>query len=61
MIASLIAWPLTQLTIAKDEPTFTLGLSWFNIAYTAWNTVITTYLMVITSEDSNNGGEQKSK
>lgn len=38
---SIICWPLTQLTIAKDEPTFTLGLSWLAIILTALDFVKT--------------------
>lgn len=40
-IGACIAWPLTQFTIAKHEPPFTLGLSWFAIVLTAidiWGT-----------------------
>lgn len=32
---SLIGWPLSALTLAKDEPQFVLGLSWFAITLTA--------------------------
>jgi hypothetical protein len=35
LIGAIIGWPLTQLTIAKDEPPFTLGLSWLAIILTA--------------------------
>jgi hypothetical protein len=35
LIGSTIAWPVTQLTIAKDEPPFTLGLSWLAIILTS--------------------------
>lgn len=35
LIGALIAWPLTQLTIAREEPPFTLGLSWLAIILTA--------------------------
>lgn len=33
-IMSFIGWPATQLTLARDEPPFTLGLSWFAITLT---------------------------
>lgn len=29
MYLAIPAWPITQFTIAKSEPPFTLGLSWF--------------------------------
>ncbi len=32
---AVIGWPLTQLTVAKSEPPFTLGLSWLAIILTA--------------------------
>lgn len=35
LFGSLIAWPVTALTVAKDEPQFVLGLSWFAITLTA--------------------------
>ena len=35
LIGSLIGWPLSQLTVARDEPPFTLGLSWLAITLTA--------------------------
>jgi hypothetical protein len=42
LAVSTIAWPLTQLTIARDEPPFVLGLSWFAIVLTALNILVTT-------------------
>lgn len=35
LVGSTVAWPATQFTIARDEPPFTLGLSWFAIILTA--------------------------
>lgn len=35
LIGAVIGWPVTQLTIARDEPPFTLGLSWLAIILTA--------------------------
>jgi hypothetical protein len=42
LVGSLIGWPLSQLTVAADEPPFVLGLSWFAIVLGAWNTIVTT-------------------
>ncbi len=42
VIVSAIAWPVTQLTVAKDEPSFILGLSWFAITLTALDIWATT-------------------
>lgn len=35
LIGSLIGWPLSALSFAKDEPQFILGLSWLAITLTA--------------------------
>lgn len=35
LLGSLVGWPITALTLAKDEPQFILGLSWFAITLTA--------------------------
>lgn len=35
LIGAIIGWPASQLTIAKDEPPFTLALSWLAIILTA--------------------------
>lgn len=35
LAGSCIGWPLSQLTVAKHEPPFTLGLSWLAIILTA--------------------------
>jgi hypothetical protein len=42
LFGSVIAWPVTQLTIARDEPPFTLGLSWLAIILTAADLLSTT-------------------
>lgn len=39
---SLIGWPLSALTWAKDEPQFILGLSWLAITLTAVDVAATT-------------------
>ena len=35
LIGSLIGWPLSMLTFAKDEPPAVLALSWLAIVITA--------------------------
>jgi uncharacterized membrane protein YfcA len=35
LAGSLIGWPLSALTVARDEPPFILGLSWLAITLTA--------------------------
>jgi hypothetical protein len=42
LIGSLIGWPLSQFTVASNEPPFILGLSWFAVVLGAWNTIVAT-------------------
>lgn len=42
LIGSLIAWPITAVTIFKDEPQGVLGLSWFAVTLTALDIISTT-------------------
>ena len=39
---SLVGWPVTALTVAKDEPQYILGLSWLAISFTALDLLFTT-------------------
>lgn len=39
---SVIGWPLSALTVAKNEPQFVLGLSWMAITLTAVDILSTT-------------------
>jgi hypothetical protein len=41
LLTSLIGWPLSALTWAKDEPQFVLGLSWMALIIGSYNTIIT--------------------
>lgn len=38
---SVIGWPLTQFTVARQEPPFTLGLSWFAVLLTGVDILLT--------------------
>lgn len=42
LVGSLLGWPLTALTVARDEPQFVLGLSWAAITLTALDILCTT-------------------
>lgn len=42
LIGSVIGWPLSALTLAKEEPQFVLGLSWLAITLTALDLLFTT-------------------
>lgn len=41
LVTSVIGWPLSALTLARDEPQFILGLSWFAITLTALDVLFT--------------------
>lgn len=38
---SIIGWPLSALTLARDEPPFVLGLSWLAILLTSLDLLTT--------------------
>jgi hypothetical protein len=40
LIGSVIAWPLSQLTVAQGEPPFVLGLSWLAVVLNAWGIIV---------------------
>lgn len=42
LFGAVIGWPLSQLTIARHEPPFTLALSWLAIILTAADLLSTT-------------------
>lgn len=37
LTVSLVGWPISALTVARDEPQFVLGLSWAAIIIEATN------------------------
>jgi hypothetical protein len=41
LIVSILEWPISALTLAKDEPQFVLGLSWMAIAITSLDVLFT--------------------
>jgi hypothetical protein len=41
LAVSLIGWPVSSFTFAKDEPAAILGLSWMAIALTAVDVLFT--------------------
>lgn len=42
LLASLAGWPLSALTVARDEPQFVLALSWLALTLTALDILATT-------------------
>lgn len=41
LVGSLVLWPVSMLTFARDEPPVVLSLSWFAITLTAADLVST--------------------
>ncbi len=41
LVVSIVAWPVTALTVFSDEPRGILGLSWAAIIWTAYGNVAT--------------------
>lgn len=39
LATALIGWPLSALTVARNEPQFVLGLSFLALAYEAFNAI----------------------
>jgi uncharacterized membrane protein YfcA len=52
LVASLVGWPLSALTLARSEPQFILGLSWLAITFTALDLLFTSDVRV---EQENDG------
>lgn len=51
LVGSLVLWPVSMVTFAKDEPRAILSLSWFAITITAWDVVSTASVRVKQEED----------
>lgn len=51
LVGSLVGWPVTALTVAKDEPQFILGLSWFAITLTSLDVLFTSDVRKEQDED----------
>jgi hypothetical protein len=41
VVISIVGWPLTALTVAREEPQFVLALSWLAITLTALDVLAT--------------------
>lgn len=44
LVGSVVGWPLSAITWAKDEPQFILGLSFLAIILTAWDILQTSHV-----------------
>lgn len=51
-LASLVAWPLTALTVARSEPQVVLALSWLAITFTIVDLIHTADVRVQQEEDA---------
>jgi uncharacterized membrane protein YfcA len=51
LVGSLVGWPVTALTVAKDEPQFILGLSWLAISLTSLDVLFTSDVRKEQDED----------
>lgn len=56
VVVSLVAWPASALTVARHEPQFVLGLSWFAITLTAVD-VLSTSDVRVEVDDSDDDAE----
>lgn len=52
LLVAIVGWPVTQLTVARDEPPFVLGLSWLAIIVAAWGNLLTAAVKDDTSAGS---------
>ena len=50
LAVSLVGWPVSQLTFAKDEPPFVLALSWLAIIMTCLDVLVTAHVKRDTEE-----------
>jgi hypothetical protein len=57
VLVSLVAWPITALTVARHEPQFVLGLSWFAITLTAVDVLSTSDVRVEVEAESSEEDE----
>ena len=55
VIASLLGWPVSALTVAKNEPQFVLALSWLAITLTAAD-ILSTQDVRKTQDDQGDDG-----
>lgn len=54
---SVIGWPLSQATVASDEPPFTLGLSWFAVVQGSLVFIVSALIRKDGNEDNSSGPE----
>lgn len=57
IVVTLVGWPLSALTWAREEPQFVLGLSWLAITLTAVDIAATTDVRVEVDDEQGGGSE----
>lgn len=57
LAVSLVGWPISALTFAKDEPMTVLGLSWLAITLTAMDFLKTARVHVTTEENGDSDAD----
>lgn len=58
LVGGLIGWPVTQFTVAADEPPFVLALSWLAIILTAVDILSTQDVRHQQDNDHNDGPDR---
>jgi hypothetical protein len=57
LVGSLVGWPLSALSWARDEPQFILGLSWLAITLTAMDLLKTSRVHRDQGEETENASK----
>lgn len=52
LIGSIVGWPISQFTFAKDEPVLTLSLSWLAIVLVAADLLTTSQVAEARAKES---------
>lgn len=56
LVLSLVGWPVSALTLARDEPPFILALSWLAISITALDAVFTSRVHAVAEQQDDEDG-----
>jgi uncharacterized membrane protein len=56
LVLSVIGWPVSALTLARNEPQFILGLSWMAIVIEAASLLTSSQVHEEQAEDDKQGG-----
>ena len=59
LVTTLIFWPVSLFTFAKDEPPFILSLSWLALTLTALDTLFTAYVSKKQDDDDDDDDDDE--